>query len=78
MKPALAKPSTSCINPAITTASKKAGQEPSVAIDVKTITARPAAGPLTPNGEPLAMPTTIEEQPQRKRQYLPVNRFLFL
>ena len=46
--------------PAKTTAVKNAVHDPpSDAIDVKTITAKPAAGPLTPNGEPLATPTTI-------------------
>ena len=28
-------------------------------MELSTITAKPAAGPLTPNGEPLANPTTI-------------------
>ena len=28
-------------------------------MEVNTITAKPAAGPLTPNGDPLANPTTI-------------------
>ena len=45
--------------PASTTANKKAVQEPIAAIEVSTITASPAAGPLTPSGEPLAIPTTI-------------------
>lgn len=50
----------SCIIPAKTTAVKNASQEPpSEAMDVKTITANPAAGPLTPKGEPLAIPTII-------------------
>ena len=47
------------MTPAITTANKKAGHEPSVAIDVRTITASPAAGPLTPSADPLAIPTII-------------------
>ena len=60
MNPAFAKPNINCITPASTTAVKNAGHEPpSEAIEVKTITAKPAAGPLTPNGEPLATPTTI-------------------
>jgi hypothetical protein len=45
--------------PASTTDNKKTGNEPSAPIDVSTITARPAAGPLTPRGDPLAIPTTI-------------------
>ena len=48
------------IIPASTTAVKNASQEPPrEPIEVNTITANPAAGPLTPNGEPLAMPTTM-------------------
>ena len=59
MNPALAKPSISCSIPANTTANKKTSQEPSTAIELNTITAKPAAGPLTPKGDPLAIPTTI-------------------
>ena len=44
---------------------------PSVAVDVKTITANPAAGPLTPKGEPLANPTTI---PPTIPAIIPANR----
>jgi hypothetical protein len=43
----------------MTTESRNAGQEPNVAIEVRTITASPAAGPLTPSGDPLAIPTII-------------------
>ena len=48
------------MTPAITTAVKNAGHEPpKLVIEVNTITASPAAGPLTPSGDPLAIPTTI-------------------
>ena len=48
------------MTPANTTAIKKASQEPpNVLIEVNTMTAKPAAGPLTPSGDPLATPTTI-------------------
>ena len=42
-----------------TTANKNAGQDPSELMAENTITANPAAGPLTPRDEPLAIPTTI-------------------
>ena len=65
-------PNISWIIPANTTAVKNAVQEPpNEAIDVKTITAKPAAGPLTPNGEPLATPTTI---PPTIPAIIPANR----
>jgi hypothetical protein len=41
------------------TAVRKASKVPSVSMAVRTMTASPAAGPLTPSGEPLAMPTTM-------------------
>lgn len=47
------------MTPASTTASRKVCQEPSVAIAPRTMTARPAAGPLTPRADPLAAPTTM-------------------
>ena len=72
MKPALAYPNMSWIIPAKTTAVKNASQEPpSEAMDVKTITANPAAGPLTPKEEPLAAPTTI---PPIMPAMIPANR----
>jgi hypothetical protein len=40
-------------------------------MEVNTITASPAAGPLTPNGEPLATPTTI---PPTMPAMMPANR----
>jgi hypothetical protein len=58
IKPAFKNPNANCIIPDKTTAIKNTSQEPNEAIEEKTITANPAAGPLTPSGEPLAAPTT--------------------
>lgn len=52
-------PKISCNTPAMTTATRKISNDPNDWIDVNTITARPAAGPLTPNDELLSAPTTI-------------------
>ena len=45
--------------PAKTTASRNISNAPRSCIAVSTITANPAAGPLTPKGDPLSVPTTI-------------------
>ena len=59
MTPALIKPNRICNIPAINTAKRKLSKEPKSSIAENTITARPAAGPLTPSGEPLIDPTMI-------------------
>jgi len=41
------------------TARRKISNAPRSLIAVNTITARPAAGPLTPRGDPLRAPTTM-------------------
>lgn len=65
MLPALRKPSMSWRTPASTTAIKNNSNEPSVAIDDKTIAVKPAAGPLTLTlellSDPTMMPPTIPE-----------------
>ena len=45
--------------PAKTTAVRKCSKLPKVAMALKTITVKPAAGPLTPNGDLLIEVTTI-------------------
>ena len=58
--PALANPKITWKTPAKTTAIRNISHEPpSFAIAVKTITAKPAAGPLTPKAEPLEAPTMM-------------------
>lgn len=47
------------MTPARTTAIKNISHVPKVAIAFNTITAKPAAGPLTPKFDPLMAPTTI-------------------
>ena len=59
MTPALIKPSKICILPAINTANRKVSKAPRSSIAENTITASPAAGPLTPSGDPLIDPTMI-------------------
>jgi hypothetical protein len=46
------------MTPAKITAKRKSSKLPNVPIAVNTITANPAAGPLTPIAEPLIAPTT--------------------
>jgi hypothetical protein len=57
--PAFKKPKSICSKPAKTTQAAKASKEPSVATELKTTAVKPAAGPLTLNGEPLKSVTTI-------------------
>ena len=59
MTPARAKPSPIWSTPASTTDSRKASNDPSDVMAVRTMTARPAAGPLTPSADPDAAPTTV-------------------
>jgi len=58
MKPARIAPNAICNAPAMTTATRKVWNEPSVAICVKTIAVKPAAGPETLVCEPLRRATT--------------------
>ena len=57
--------------PAITTARRNVGKAPNSWIADKTITASPAAGPLTPRGEPLIRATTV---PPTIPAMMPENR----
>ena len=56
--PARARPMPICSRPARTTAARN-GSNPSCSMARSTITARPAAGPETPSGDPLRRPTTM-------------------
>lgn len=58
MTPRRKTPRTTCIIPAITTATRNSENENSCNA-ARTMAARPAAGPLTPIVEPLIAPTTI-------------------
>ena len=58
MMPARIAPSPSWSTPAITTATRKASHDPSVASADATIAVRPAAGPLTISCDPLISATT--------------------
>ena len=58
MTPAFKKPRIVWSTPAMTTANKNVSNAPKSCIAVSTITASPAAGPLTPSGDPLNAPTT--------------------
>ena len=72
MNPAFANPKINWKTPAKRTAVKNAVHEPlRAAIEVNTITANPAAGPLTPNGEPLAKPHTM---PPTMPAMMPANK----
>lgn len=59
MVPALINPKIIWITPAITTAARNNWKLPSAAIDVKTITVKPAAGPETESCDPLIDAVTI-------------------
>ena len=59
LPPALNNPRITCITPAITKYNKIISKTPSELIELRTITANPAAGPLTRREEPLNAPITM-------------------
>ena len=71
MIPALKNPSAIWSKPAIRRAIRNVSMDPKDVMEFRTITAKPAAGPLTPNAEPLNDPTTI---PPTIPAMIPENR----
>ena len=59
MIPAFAIPNSSCNTPPTITARRKVSKPPNSGMAVITIAAKPAAGPLTPRGDPLIKATTV-------------------